>query len=893
MKLKKNNYLMLSAICMISFTASAKASFPLAQEGPEPPPGVFIDSWLPLMAIAGILIAALYFYKKSTQVSPVISEDVSANVSEEPNFLDQKKDSKIVSKTRNLTVLLLTLLALNAHGQVQNNGNIYVANNANFHIASGNFTFGNSPATTQTTKAASHGVLSFASAVTWSGASSSHYTDGYVRHYGTEKFLFPVGNAGIYAPVEATASDASGIDVAYFHANPNAVGVAVATELTGVSTVEYWHILPVVGAQAKISLTWSSSSAVGTLTGNNLNALSISGWNGTNWVEIESRVDNTSILGGTSSLTSGSITSITNVNLANFSAFTLGMRNSADCVLPAGTTNSKFWLAEGWSSNSSSYIPTTPPDYGSATNINVDYNGPSFFTNTLVIRNGSNLIINQGVTVEVLRGITAMGANIRVTVKNGGSFLRRTTGLIGTLTAIVEKTTRDMRLNDYIYWGSPMSGNVFSQIDGAIAQGESVAGAFDLKYKYASGPGGGWQTLTATTLGEGFITRVKNQAPFTQQGVVAGKIDMTLTGTQNTGNIIVPVKNNPSSPNGSTSYNLIANPYPSPIDLDKFLMENLDIDGAAYVWTSATDGGNSNNTNTQYAASDYAVYNLAGQVNTSPIAAEINGRIDIAQGFKVKSLVPTGSVTFNNCMRTSSVGVNFFRQSSEPQPNNKNSFKLNMTADGIYSEILIAYLADATMGYDRLYDAGRNSTSPSKLYSILETDGTKLAINSRPEFFSSDIVPLGVSKTGNEETTFVISITDKGGIFNNGTPVYLHDKALQLYHNFANGAYTFRTSETVSDNRFEIVYENVALSNPDFNVASALASIKNGQFNAKSMLGMVAIEIFDLMGRKIASFKGEGQTEVTQAFNHADGVYITKIKLSNGAVVTQKLMSEK
>jgi len=791
-------------------------------------------------------------------------------------------------------IIALAFLAYGiSNAQVQNNGSVYVSDNSNFYISEGNYSFGNSPASTQTSKTASHGVLSFAPTAVWSGASDSHHTEGYVRHYGTGKFLFPIGNAGVYAPLEATASDATGLDAAYFRANPSTTVGAItgsAPEVTALSTVEYWHLKNVATAQATFSLTWKASSNIGTITGNNLNKLTIAGWNGTNWIEIPSRTDATSILGSASTLTEGSITSLSEIDLVSFSAFTLAQRSDLDCydanVAFNGVT--KYWLAEGWSSNSASYFATSAPNNANQVHIYSNVAVPSFSCFSLTLR--SDLVINPGITIDVLRGLIYLSG--KIVVKDGGSFIRwaPNTTVVGTPTVVIEKTTRDMRVNDYIYWGAPVNGNAFTQIDDAIAEGQTVAGAFDLKYKYVSGVGGGWQPLTATTSGEGFITRVKNQTPFTQQGIVAGKINMTFTGLQRTGTIIVPVKNNPSSPNGATSYNLIANPYPSPIDLDKFLIENLDIDGSAYVWTSATDGGNSNNTNTNYTSSDYAVYNLAGQVNTSPVAAQINGRISIAQGFKVKSLVSSGTVIFNNCMRTSGVGVNFFRQSGE---NNKDSFKLNMTADGIYSEILIAYIPEATMGYDRLYDAGRNSTSPSKLYSILEENNTKLAINSRPQFVNTDVVPLGVSKTGTAVETFKINISDKGGIFRNDVPVYLHDKALQVYHNFADGEYSFTTSEAIADTRFEVVYENVALSNPDFTGVKVLASIKNGQFNATASLGMNVIEIYDIAGRKVISFDATGQNSTSNPFGYAEGIYIAKIKLSNGAVVTQKLITEK
>lgn len=68
MRINITKYTVLSALLyIISVSASARPAFPLMQDedGPEPPPGVFIDSFLGLMIIAAVLLAFLYFYKQS------------------------------------------------------------------------------------------------------------------------------------------------------------------------------------------------------------------------------------------------------------------------------------------------------------------------------------------------------------------------------------------------------------------------------------------------------------------------------------------------------------------------------------------------------------------------------------------------------------------------------------------------------------------------------------------------------------------------------------------------------------------------------------------------------------------------------------------------------------
>lgn len=776
----------------------------------------------------------------------------------------------------------ITALALFGYGicnaQVQNNTSIYVSDNANFYVSTGNFNFGNSPATTQTTKTAStYGVLSFGATAQAFGATNSHHLNGYARTYGTTQAILPVGENSVYAPIGVTPSANTGVDGAYYRAAASTVGTNMASTISAISAVEYWDIRSAnaINNSAKITLTWRSSSDIANLTAGSLNNLVIIGWNGTQWANITSTIDATSILGTTSTFGEGSITTNSIVPLNLFSAFALGSKVEACANLVASSGITKIWNGT-WSPSA--------PTLADPVVINTAYSGGTFSCNSLVLN--ADVTLTDGQYADIVNDVTGSG---KIIMSSQASVVQRNS--VATAPSIeLTKTSRQMRRFDYIYWGTPIAGDFKSQLAGAIAHGQSVAGAFDIQYKYVSGTGGGWNALDQIQTGRGFITRIKLQAPFLD-ATTQENIDMKFTGVANNGNINVSVLNNVASPNGGTSHNLLANPYPSALDVDKFLFENEDIDGAVYLWTAATSSGSNNNVTT-YTQADYAVYNFAGEINASPIGQKIAGKIASGQGFNVKALNP-GSVTFTNCMRLTTGNNNFFRTANRTEEV-KDRFKLNMANAGAYSQILIAYLPQATLGYDRLYDAGRNSSSTAQLYSILETDGRKLAINGRPTFFDTDIVPLGVSKNNTNAEIFTISIEEKEGVFSTGeATVYLHDKALQVYHDFTNGSYTFTTSETAANTRFEIVYRNIALNNPDFATVNVNASIKNQAFHAVASLGMTQVEIYDIAGRLVMSFNAEGQNNTTKAFNHADGVYIAKIKLENGSIATQKLINQK
>lgn len=765
------------------------------------------------------------------------------------------------------------------HAQVQNNGTIYVSDNTEFYVAAGSYNFGIAPAATQTTKTAStYGVLSFNNVATWNNASNSHYINGYARKYGTSPFSFPVGDAGIYAPALVTASAATGVDCAYFRSTP-AQNSSLATNISRISSLEFWNIKSVSGATGIVTLTWRSTSDILNLTNGSLSDLTIVAFNNTTslWEVVPSVIDATSVLGGTSSFNAGSITASSTHDLTNFTNFTLGSKveNCLATVTPSGIT--RTWNGS-WSG-----IPTIADNVV----ISTPYSGGSFNCYSLTLN--ADVTLTDGQAIDIYSDVTG---GSKIIMSSESSVVQRTS--TGTAPKIeLTKTTRAMRRNDYIYWGTPISGNFFSQLSLAKARTATATGAFDLKYRWSGV--GGWVALASTVTGNGYIMRVKNQAPFTDLAV-SDKIDLKFSGTANNGVIPVTVTHDPASgENASSRRNLLANPYPSAININMFLLNNEDIDGYVALWTAATPTGNNNNNITTYGPADYVIYNLAGEVTTSPIGVAVNGIVTSGQGFMVKSINPSGNgqVEFNNCMRLTGPNNNFFR-SSNSTTDVKDRFKLNLTdTNGTFSQVLIAYLPNATLGYDRLYDADRSSSSTKQLYSILDSSGRKLAINGRSRFFETDVVPLGISKTTTESETFKIAITDKEGLFNTDeATVFLYDKALQVYHELATGPYTFTTNQAIENTRFEIVYINRTLSNPDFSTIKVFANLKNNIFTAETSLGMNEIEIYDITGRRILSFNAEAKTNITRAFHHSDGVYIAKIKLDNGSIVTQKLINQ-
>jgi hypothetical protein len=254
---------------------------------------------------------------------------------------------------------MLILSAPSAQAQEGSQGNTTIFGGAEMtFFANHNFATGGGgtqPGVILTQREAGNfGVLNFAGAnLISTNASDAGYVDGYVRKYGTGAFIFPVGDNGNLGPFAASADGTMG---AYFHSDPNTAvtsnlftgtdyaalptGGPFATSSMGanldiVSSVEYWDI-DGTGA-TPLTLTWDAGSAIATLTSSQLNKLTIVGWNGTQWVAIASKVDVTSILGGTSDLTAGSITTTAAVVPNSYTAYTF-----ASLTVPLPVTLARF-----------------------------------------------------------------------------------------------------------------------------------------------------------------------------------------------------------------------------------------------------------------------------------------------------------------------------------------------------------------------------------------------------------------------------------------------------------------------------------------------------------------------------------------------------------------------
>lgn len=785
------------------------------------------------------------------------------------------------SKEKGLVLALLMFCNL-LQAQLHNDGILHVASNTILYINSGDLTFGSASSTT-TSKAlpyvSTDGKICIGpNAGFITDGTNTKFINGYSETKNTTATNLPIGSETVYAPIQVTPADDSGVKATYVKASPLvAYSGGLDAAVTAVGTSEYWII---TGANAVISLSWRSGSGLSTFS---YPDLSIVGYKSGKWEIIDSAIDATSKFGGTSSMSgSGSITSSTAVNLTQYDAFAIGEKG-VTCFDINSSGITRTWNGSSWSST---------PTLADAVTLNANYSGGSFQCYALNL-NGYDVTLSGTQSVEVVDGVSGSGT---IKITGDANLVQYKSG--GTKPNIeITRTTRSMKRFDYVYWGTPVEENVFSQLSNAIANGVSTAGAFDYMYKYVSGDlttAGGWQNLTSTSPGKGFITRVKQQAPFVD-GTTSATIDLKFTGTANNGDVTVAVANVSGDDTSARNNNLLANPYPSAIDVDKFLTVNNDIiDGAVYLWRANTS--NSGTGGEAYSVADYIAYTKAGSTAYSGTSSSsFNGKIAAGQGFKVRALT-SGNVTFTNCMRVAGNNGQFYRTNSYAQTTTQNAdrFLLKLKANNeVVNQIVVAYLPETTQEYDNMYDAQSLTSSPTNLYSMLDDGSRKLVINARPTFNPSDVVKLGVAKAANLTSSLYIDIAQTEGIFSNNQPIYLYDTVLNNYHNFANGAYEFTTNVAQDNDRFKIVYQNSSLGNVDHVDATTYAILSDNNLKIQASTAMELVNVYDITGRLVATVHptNTDATSVIAPFNQAQGVYLVKVKLINGKIVTTKLLN--
>ena len=526
-----------------------------------------------------------------------------------------------------------------------------------------------------------------------------------------------------------------------------------------------------------------------------------------------------------------------------------------------GTTSTNWVTTSNWSTGAA---PIATSDVVIATGTtHQPIIGSTVSISSLTIQSGATLTVNTGNNLTVANAVANSGT---MTLQNNANLIQ-TAALntnSGSGTAIVNRNSASIQLYDYTLWSSPVAGQKLKAFS---------PNTLDTRfYTYNSGTNlYNVVTTPATTdfaPATGYLIRAANTlapaTPTTFNGV--------FTGVPNNGDIPFTMVDG----GVAKRFNLVGNPYPSPITISTFVSNNSEnITGTLYFWRKTNGSG-----------SAYCTYSGSTFVtNGNALSANPNGVIQTGQGFFVEGTGAGTALTFKNTQRVANIANQFFRTNDVEN----NRIWLNLTnATGVFSQMAVGYITDATQGVDSL-DGKYINDAPIALTSIINAEEYTIQGRALP-FATTDTVPLGF-KT-NAAGNYTIAVDHVDGLFSAGQTVFLKDNLLNTVVDLSAGSYSFASATGTSNSRFEVVYQNtLAVTNPIFTANSVIAFSANGEIriNSGSTI-MELVRVYDLQGRLLVEKKQINASETKLSTTATNQVLLVEITAANGSKITKKII---
>jgi hypothetical protein len=523
---------------------------------------------------------------------------------------------------------------------------------------------------------------------------------------------------------------------------------------------------------------------------------------------------------------------------------------SIDDVTINWTITTTKWNGASWSNGT----PTTSQDAIIDGNYDTTTNGV-FSAKTLTINSGKIFTINTGHNITVAGAVTNNGT---FTVSYNANLVQTDLAATNLGNIIINRDSASINLYDYTLWSSPVAGQKLKAFSPDTLDTRFYTyNSSTNQYNVVPAP----LTTTPFAPATGYLIRAPNNwvvnTPTTFNGI--------FTGVPNNGDISV-------SGLVSGKYYAVGNPYPSTISVASFYTANPNA-GTLYFWRK-TNGV----TGTAYATRNNTGATASGGYTPSTDIA-------VGQGFFV-SPSANMDLNFSNAMRdTPSTSSVFLRTTEE-----RNRFWLNLTnTSGVFSQMLVGYLPEATSGVDNAIDGRYFNDSPIALTSIINSEEYTIQGRALP-FSTTDTVPLGF-KT-NAAGNYTIAIDHVEGLLSTGQTVFLKDNLLNTVTDLSAGSYSFASAIGTFNSRFEVVYQStLAVTNPTFTASSVIAFSANGEIriNSGSTI-MELVRVYDLQGRLLAEKKQINASETTITTTASNQVLLVEITAANGSKITKKII---
>ncbi len=420
---------------------------------------------------------------------------------------------------------------------------------------------------------------------------------------------------------------------------------------------------------------------------------------------------------------------------------------------------------------------------------------------------------------------------------------------------------------------------------------------------------------------------------YTQKGTGTGATEQQyiFEGKPNNGTILVPVNDiggTGSIPNVSKTEFLLGNPYPSAIDVHKFIDDNEGvITGYIQLWQQW--GGNSHILN-EYEGG-YAKVNKLGSIRASQFISFFGQNtglqegtlvptqyIPVSQGFITEiendGILPfSGTVEFNNSQRVfikesdangSYTNGSIFSKSQKNKGANKvtktetmQKIRLEINAISgpqLTRELLLGFSNYTTDGYDYGYDAENTANSNNDLNLSLE--GKNMNIQAYGPISNDKIIPLNFSSSGNN--SFQLHITELENIESN-QDIFIKDNLTGNYFNLRSKTpFQFNSNQGIFNDRFKIVFQNkqqtLNTENITLNEQSIIFQNKEKTLFINELESdVVKLSLINMRGQNIMDLLNISKTRLKNGIkfnNVSTGTYLVYIRTTSDEVLTKKII---
>ena len=479
-----------------------------------------------------------------------------------------------------------------------------------------------------------------------------------------------------------------------------------------------------------------------------------------------------------------------------------------------------------------------------------------------------------------------------------------------------------------------------SGYNGAVGPPLKIADYWIWKYaNQISNTYSAWQHVRSTgslLAGQGFTMKgVANTS-----GNITLQQNYVIKGKPNNGDISLTLAAN-------NDY-LVGNPYPSALDADEFIKDNLStletngrntsgnvINGALYFWDHFAK---ETHTLAEYEGG-YATYTLMGgtaaisndtRINaTDSVGTKIPERyIPVGQGFFVSAVLDAGlvglaqpvvggNIVFKNSQRIfkkeavtgSNSGSVFLRSNTGSSKEKSTGEKTAETIDtrpkirlmydspkGYHRQLLVGVDENTTNDFDLGYDAPLIESNKEDLF--WKFNNAKFTIQAVSNFDKAQTLPLGIKTSVLGKS--IIRIEDLENI-DEATQIFIHDKETNMYHNLRKSNFEIQLPIGEYLTRFEITFSDPNTPGEALGVSeSELNGLTVYYSNESESIVLINpnqteinnIELLNILGQSILKINKIGQQGTTEykVKNLSSGTYVLKMHTVSGSVSKKVLV---